>query len=140
MPLVPTVSGFVPLFLGGEALVRGGSALARRLGGSEIAVGVILVGFGTSAPELLVSIETALLGHADLALGNVLGGNLFNLLGVVAVVTPVDAGGADVRFAMAAMLAPTACFVAPVARRRIGRASAPSSCRAMPRLSGCGSP
>ena len=91
-PLVLTVAGFVLLFLGGEALVRGSVALARRLGISELAVGVILVGFGTSAPEFLVSVESALLGHADLALGNVIGSNIANILlivGAAALVAPI---------------------------------------------------
>ena len=84
--------GLVLLFGGGELLVRGSVALARRMGVSEIAVGVVLVGFGTSAPELLVSVEAAILDHPDLALGNVLGSNIANILlivGVAAVVTPI---------------------------------------------------
>ncbi|MDA0221492.1 MAG: calcium/sodium antiporter [Proteobacteria bacterium] len=84
--------GLMLLFGGGELLVRGSVALARRLGVSEIAVGVVLVGFGTSAPELLVSVEAAILNHPDLALGNVLGSNIANILlivGVAAVVTPI---------------------------------------------------
>lgn len=92
MPLFLTISGLVLLFISGEALVRGSVALARRLGVSEIAVGVVLVGFGTSAPELLVSAESALLGHTDLALGNVIGSNIANILlivGSAALVTPI---------------------------------------------------
>ena len=84
--------GLVLLFGGGELLVRGSVALARRMGVSEIAVGVVLVGFGTSAPELLVSVEAAILDHPDLALGNVLVSNIANILlivGVAAVVTPI---------------------------------------------------
>jgi cation:H+ antiporter len=93
MPFVLTVFGLTLLFFGGEALVRGSVALARRLGISEIAVGVVLVGFGTSAPELLVSVESALLDHPDLALGNVLGSNIANILlivGMAALVMPIN--------------------------------------------------
>ncbi len=92
MPIVLIVSGLALLFLGGEALVRGSVALARRLGVSEIAVGVVLVGFGTSAPEMLVSVESALLNYPNLALGNVLGSNIANILlivGTAALVMPI---------------------------------------------------
>ncbi len=92
IPIVLTVAGLALLFFGGEALVRGSVALARRLGVSEIAVGVVLVGFGTSAPELLVSVESALLNYPNLALGNVLGSNIANILlivGTTALVMPI---------------------------------------------------
>ncbi|MBT6204688.1 MAG: calcium/sodium antiporter [Rhodospirillaceae bacterium] len=109
MPLVLTISGFVFLFLGGEALVRGSVSIARRVGVSEIAVGVVLVGFGTSAPELLVSIESALLGHADLAVGNVVGSNIANILlivGAAALVMPISLSpGAGQREAIVVLLA-----------------------------------
>jgi len=92
MSIFLVLVGLVLLFGGGELLVRGSVALARRLGISEIAVGVVLVGFGTSAPEMLVSVESAILNHPELALGNVLGSNIANILlivGVAAVVTPI---------------------------------------------------
>ena len=92
MALALIIVGLVLLFAGGEVLIRGSVAIARRLGVSELAVGVVLVGFGTSAPELLVSIQSAILDHPGLALGNVLGSNIANILliiGVAAALTPI---------------------------------------------------
>ncbi|MBC6440874.1 MAG: sodium:calcium antiporter [Rhodospirillales bacterium] len=114
MPIVLTISGFVLLFLGGEALVRGSVALARRIGVSEIAVGVVLVGFGTSAPELLVSVESALLGYSDLALGNVVGSNIANILlivGTAALIMPITLARGAGRRESAIVLIVTAVVV-----------------------------
>lgn len=86
------VAGLVLLFIGGEALVRGSVTISKRLGISAILIGVVVVGFGTSAPELLVSIKASLADQPDIALGNVIGSNIANILlilGVAAVITPV---------------------------------------------------
>lgn len=77
--LALTLGGLVLLLLGGEALVRGSVALARRLGISELVIGLTLVGAMTSAPELMVSVSAALEGAPDMALGNVVGSNIANL-------------------------------------------------------------
>ncbi|MDW8479900.1 MAG: calcium/sodium antiporter [Xanthomonadales bacterium] len=80
------------LFVGAEALVRGAASLALRLGLSRLAVGLTVVAFGTSAPELVVSVEAALAGSGDLALGNVVGSNIFNvavILGLAALICPI---------------------------------------------------
>jgi cation:H+ antiporter len=117
MSLFLVFLGLALLFGGGELLVRGSVALARRLGVSEIAVGVVLVGFGTSAPELLVSIESAILDHADLALGNVLGSNIANILlivGLAAVVTPIRLS-AGVGWREAAIVLVATCLVTVLA-------------------------
>lgn len=71
--------GLVLLFAGGEGLVRGASALALRLGLSPLAVGLTVVAFGTSTPELVVSIDAALADVPDIAVGNVVGSNIANL-------------------------------------------------------------
>ncbi len=86
------IAGLVLLFIGGEALVRGSVTLSKKLGISTILIGVVVVGFGTSAPELLVSIKASLADQPDIALGNVIGSNIANILlilGVAAVITPV---------------------------------------------------
>jgi cation:H+ antiporter len=86
-------SGFLLLFLGGEALVRGSVALSERLGLSKLIIGLIVIGFGTSAPELLVSVNAALGGTPDIAVGNVVGSNIANVLliiGVAAVILPIS--------------------------------------------------
>lgn len=117
MSLFLVFLGLALLFGGGELLVRGSVALARRLGVSEIAVGVVLVGFGTSAPELLVSIESAALNHPELALGNVLGSNIANILlivGLAAVVTPIRLS-AGVGWREAAIVLVATCVVTALA-------------------------
>ncbi len=70
--------GFVCLILGGEVLVRGAVGLAKRLGMSELIIGLTVVAFATSAPELAVSINAAYSGYADVAFGNVVGSNILS--------------------------------------------------------------
>lgn len=84
--------GLCLLVLGAELLVRGSSRLAASLGVSPLLVGLTVVGFGTSAPELAVSLGASLEGTADIALGNVVGSNIFNvlfILGASALVAPL---------------------------------------------------
>ncbi|NMC19318.1 MAG: calcium/sodium antiporter [Thermogutta sp.] len=76
-------AGFVCLTLGGEVLVRGALGLAKRLGMSELIIGLTVVSFATSAPELAVSVDAAYSGYADVAFGNVVGSNIFNVLFVL---------------------------------------------------------
>jgi len=86
------IIGLVALFFGGEYLVRGASNIARRFNLSPMVIGLTIVGFGTSAPELLVSIQAALAGQPAIAIGNVLGSNIANILlilGVSAVIAPL---------------------------------------------------
>lgn len=87
-----TAAGFVLLFGGGELLVRGAVGAARRLGLSQLLIGMTVVAWCTSAPELVVSVGAALKGSSDIAVGNVVGSNIFNILGVLgvaALVAPV---------------------------------------------------
>lgn len=82
------------LFLGGESLIRGAVSLATRLGLSKLVIGLTVVGMGTSAPELLVSLQAALRGAPDLAVGNVVGSNIANILlimGLGALLSPMVA-------------------------------------------------
>jgi cation:H+ antiporter len=84
--------GLALLLLGAELLVRGASRLAATVGLSPLVVGLTVVAYGTSAPELAVSVQSALGGQADIALGNVVGSNVFNvlfILGASAVITPL---------------------------------------------------
>lgn len=76
--------GGVLLFVGGEALVRGASGIALRSGLSPMVVGLTVVAFGTSCPELAVSLGAALDGHGDMAIGNVVGSNIVNIALVAA--------------------------------------------------------
>ena len=91
-PIVATVIGIVGLMFGAEWLVDGGVAVARQFGVSEAVIGLTLVAFGTSLPELAASIVAAFRGHSDVALGNVFGSNLLNLLviiGGVSLIAPI---------------------------------------------------
>jgi cation:H+ antiporter len=84
--------GLAGLFFGGEYLVRGASSIARHFGLSPMVIGLTVVGFGTSAPELLVSVQAALEGQPDIAIGNVLGSNIANILlilGVSGLIAPL---------------------------------------------------
>lgn len=84
--------GLVLLFYGGDWLVKGAVSVAHRLNMSTLLVSILIVGFGTSTPELLVSVQAALAGSPDIALGNIIGSNTANVLlimGLAAVITPV---------------------------------------------------
>ena len=81
------------LFLGAELLVRGGASLALKLGLTPLVVGLTVVAYGTSTPELLVSLKAAFAGNSDIAIGNVVGSNIFNIaviLGLSAAVFPIS--------------------------------------------------
>ncbi len=86
------LGGLVVLAVGAEGFVRGASRLARAFGISPLIIGLTVVSFGTSAPELAVSVRAGLEGQPDLALGNVIGSNIFNvlfILGVSALILPL---------------------------------------------------
>ena len=86
------LAGLSFLIIGGDFLVRGASGVALRAKISPLVVGLTVVAFGTSAPELLVSVQSALAGNPDIAMGNVIGSNICNLalvLGVTAVILPI---------------------------------------------------
>ncbi|MGI8334327.1 calcium/sodium antiporter [Actinomadura scrupuli] len=90
--LAVLVAGLPLLTLGADQLVLGSARIARRAGWSAVTVGVVVIGFGTSAPELLVSGTAAAQGHAGLAVGNLVGSNVINLtlvLGLAGLVAPV---------------------------------------------------
>ncbi|ARU56770.1 K+ dependent Na+ exchanger related-protein [Oleiphilus messinensis] len=92
MDILLLLSGIALLSLGGEALIRGSLSASQRLGISPLLSGLIIVGFGTSAPELAVSLDAAVNERPDLAIGNVVGsniGNIFLILGLCAVITPL---------------------------------------------------
>lgn len=89
--------GFVLLFLGGEGLVRGAVSLARRLHVSPLLIGATVVAFGTSAPELVVSLDAALKGAMGIAFGNIVGSNIANLLLILGVAAMIWAVKVDRR-------------------------------------------
>lgn len=89
------VIGFVFLIKGADWLVDGGSALGRRLHISDLVIGLTVVAFGTSTPELFVNVIASIRGNADIAIGNILGSNIANIfliLGVAVLISPVTVG------------------------------------------------
>ncbi|MFQ4139171.1 calcium/sodium antiporter [Nodosilinea sp. PGN35] len=93
MSLFKFVAGLVLLVLGADALVRGASRLAAAIGISSLVIGLTVVAFGTSTPELVVSLQAALSGQAGIAMGNVIGSNIFNvlfILGLSALIVPLS--------------------------------------------------
>ena len=96
MTIILLLAGLGLIVLGADWLVDGASSIARRLGVSEFIIGLTIVGFGTSCPELVVSLTGARHGNADIAIGNVIGSNVFNILlilGCSSVITPLSFGG-----------------------------------------------
>ena len=92
MNIILLLVGLGLIVLGADWLVDGASAIARRAGVSEFVIGLTIVGFGTSCPELVVSLTGAIQGNADIAIGNVVGSNIFNtffILGLTALLMPV---------------------------------------------------
>ncbi|MDP7068955.1 MAG: calcium/sodium antiporter [Candidatus Peribacteraceae bacterium] len=90
--LVSLIGGFFLLIKGADWLVDGASSIARKLGLSDLVIGLTVVSFGTSAPELIVNIIASFQGSADIAIGNIVGSNISNtllILGVTAIVTPL---------------------------------------------------
>ncbi|WP_422343311.1 calcium/sodium antiporter [Parasphingorhabdus sp.] len=90
--LLTLLVGFVVLIVGGELLVRGAVRVAERAGMSELLIGLTIVGFGTSAPELVASVEAARAGSPGIAWGNVVGSNLANsllILGTASLILPM---------------------------------------------------
>ena len=96
LSIVYFVVGIVLVILGADWLTKGASDLARRLKMSELMIGLTIVALGTSLPELVISVSSALSGNSGISLGNVLGSNIFNgmlILGVTAMITPIAFSG-----------------------------------------------
>ncbi len=90
--VLPLLGGLVLLALGGEFLVRGAVNVAERMGVSPLLIGLTLVGFGTSTPELVTSVQAALVGSPGIAVGNIVGSNIANILlilGLSAIIFPI---------------------------------------------------
>ena len=119
------VAGGALLFSGGEFTVRGGSALAGQFGVSPTIIGLFVVAVGTSMPELVTSIIAALRGESDLALGNIIGSNIFNSLLVLPISglisqIPIPGGGIG-DLAMSWVLAAILLPIFFMGKARLGR-------------------
>ena len=94
------IAGLVLILLGANYLVDGSSSIAKRLGISEFVIGLTIVGIGTSTPEMVVSFLSSFQGKADMAIGNVVGSNIFNtlmILGATALVAPLTITKSNLR-------------------------------------------
>lgn len=108
------LGGFLLLFLGGEALIKGATALAVRLGVTPLVIGLTVVAFGTSAPELVVSLDAAASGSYDISIGNVVGSNIANLaliLALAAVIAPTIVQARIIRIDMPIVVAVSAIMI-----------------------------
>lgn len=107
------IGGLVLLVLGGEFLVRGAVQVAARLGVSPLVIGLTLVGFGTSTPELVTSVQAALAGSPGIAYGNIVGSNIANVLlivGISALITPILVASNALKRDSAVMVAAAVVF------------------------------
>lgn len=115
MDYILVLAGLLGLILGGEALVRGSVGLATRLSMPPFLIGLTIVGFGTSMPEMLVSVDAALRGVPDVSIGNVVGSNIANILlivGLTALVWPISVPGRFVQRDCLVMLAASVLMLA----------------------------
>jgi cation:H+ antiporter len=101
------IAGAGLLLVGAESLVRGASKLASLLGISPLIIGLTIVAYGTSAPEMAVSVQSSLAGQGDIALGNVVGSNIFNvlvILGLSSILAPIPVAQQLVRLDVPIMI------------------------------------
>ncbi|MBU2956347.1 calcium/sodium antiporter [Paracoccus sp. 1_MG-2023] len=118
------LGGLILLVVGGDLLVKGAVNLALRLGITPLVVGLTVVAFGTSAPELLVSLSAALKGSSGIALGNVVGSNVANvlvILGATALISGIPTRGHDLRESWAMMMGASVLLIALAFTGIIGR-------------------
>ncbi len=124
MTIVLFIIGLGFLIGGAEALVRGASRLAAAVGISPLVIGLTVVAFGTSVPELAVSVRAGYFGQADVALGNVVGSNICNvllILGAAAAVAPLAISARLVRFDVWVMIGVSLILLMLVMDGRVGR-------------------
>ncbi len=108
------IAGVVLLLVGAESLVRGASRLAVTFGISPLVVGLTVVAFGTSAPELAVNVSSAAQGQSDIGVGNIVGSNVFNILfilGLAATIAPLAVSQQVVRLEVPLMIAVSVVFL-----------------------------
>jgi len=114
MDIVLLIVGLVLILLGADWLVDGSASIARKLGISELVIGLTIVAIGTSAPEMVVSLLSAIDGSADMSVGNVLGSNIANtllVLGTVSVITPIALTKGNIKRDVPIMFLATLLFI-----------------------------
>jgi len=118
------IGSLVVLYFGANALVKGAASVAERLGVSALVVGLTVVAFGTSTPELIVSVQAAMEGFGGISIGNVVGSNIANIgliLGLSALIFPLKAHMQLIRFDTPIMIATALLFLVLFLDQRIGR-------------------
>jgi len=114
MDIILLIVGLALILLGSEWLVDGASSIARKIGISELVIGLTIVAIGTSAPEMVVSLLSAIDGSADMSVGNVLGSNIANtllVLGIVGVITPIALTKGNIKRDIPIMFVATLLFI-----------------------------
>ena len=123
MMYLQVIGGFIVLLVAAEAMVRGAVILAEKMGISPMVIGMTVVAFGTSAPELVVSLDAALSGSAGLAIGNIVGSNIANvwlILGAACLVTPILAKPGALKRDVAMLIGGSLLFVALCSMGELG--------------------
>jgi cation:H+ antiporter len=118
------IIGLVFLVTGAEFLVRGGASLALRLNIKPLVVGLTVVAFGTSAPEMAVSVKAAVMGQGDVAVGNIVGSNIFNIafiLGLSALICPLAIHAKLIRYDIPLMIGVTIVAIVMLWDKSISR-------------------
>ena len=113
MDFIELISGLIILLIGGELIVKGAVLTANKFNISPMVIGLTVVSFGTSAPELLVSLKAATLGNPDIAVGNIVGSNIANIalvLGVTVLFIPIVLDRSKILFNWAFMMLATIAF------------------------------
>ena len=122
--LLILIGGLVLLVIGGELLVRGSVNVASRLGVSPLVIGLTLVGFGTSTPELVTSLQAALNGSPGIAYGNIVGSNIANILlilGISTMILPIAVASSTLKRDGVVMIAVAVAFAVIAATMPAGR-------------------
>jgi cation:H+ antiporter len=122
--ILSILAGIVLLYLGAEGLVRGSASLAVRLGLTPLVIGLTVVSFGTSMPELVVSVDAALAGNSAIAVGNVVGSNIGNIaliLGLSALISPTPVHARVIRIDMPIAMAVSLLFILLLRDHQISR-------------------
>ncbi|WP_445263738.1 calcium/sodium antiporter [Rhodohalobacter sp. 8-1] len=127
MNILFLIAGVILLTIGGETLIRGALSASDRLGISPLLSGLVIVGFGTSSPELAVSVEAALNSNPDISIGNVVGSNISNvllILGVCALITPMTVQPSALKRDGLVVLAATVIFMITIIGGLLSRVDA----------------
>jgi cation:H+ antiporter len=124
LTVILLIAGLAVLVFAGDYLVKGATGLAENLGIPPLVIGLTIVAFGTSAPELFISVQAALFGKPGIAIGNVLGSNISNVLlvlGVPALIAAIHVTQKGVRTSVSVMLGVTAAFMVMMADGVVSR-------------------